>query len=88
MGHLKQTKISNVWLFGAVLEGLGAVSGGLGSIFKRLSGSLGERFGRGFDLLERLREPLGSHLMCPIHLYLVFHWILVHFWDGFGSKSG
>ena len=60
-----KTEFSNVWLLGAVLEGLGAVLGGLGSIFGRLGAvfgrlGLGELFGRGFDLLERLREPLEA----------------------------
>ena len=60
---------SNVLLLWAVLEGLGVVLGRSGSGFRRswgrlkaCWGRLGGRARRGFDVMEPLREPLGSGL--------------------------
>ena len=63
MGHLKKTEFSNVWLLGAVLEGLGAVLGGLGSIFGRLGavfGRLGAVLGNGSGEVLTSWSILGS----------------------------
>ena len=50
---LKKTEFSNVWLLGAVLEGIGAVLGGLGSIFERLGAVFG-RLGAALSALKRV----------------------------------